>query len=76
LPARKNSVVFLFPINAFNATTRERAIFRLVLRSPVIREVALGERRRLSSVLGIVETKPIQRFKREEYKQWLLPENS
>jgi hypothetical protein len=71
----KESVAFLFVINAFNAAghhTRERAMFRtgaarraivLVLRSPAIREVVRdarsGERRRLSSVLGIVKTKPI-----------------
>jgi hypothetical protein len=46
----------------FRTGAARRAI-ALVLRSPVIREVVRdarsGERRRLSSVLGIVKTKPI-----------------
>jgi hypothetical protein len=44
-------------------TEAARRAIGLVLRSPVIREVVRdarsGERRRLSSILGIVKTKPI-----------------
>jgi hypothetical protein len=67
----KKSVAFLSLINAFNATTRARErCFEPEQRGvqlvwccdpPVIREVGRdarsGERRRLSSVLGIVKTK-------------------